>query len=187
MFAQNYKDMKTGQIQLIKHKTDKDWTNPQGVKIILHEYDVVVGDDIGVITYFGDQKVDSYGDKIEYEVTTDQYGTKIRKPKKEASGAGYQKGNTFDAKCAIMSYAKDLGVARVNNGPTKDVDIESVIKDYLKMYKAYMDPQSFEGHKKPTALRTDDFGPPPYDETKFVPEPVEGEPPSKTLHLDEVH
>ena len=151
--------MKTGQIQLIKHKTDKEWKGVQ-----LHEYDIVVGTDIGVITYFGDQKVDATGATIEYEVTTDQYGTKIRKPKKEASGGGYQKGNTFDAKCAIMSYAKDLGVARVNNGPTKDVDIESVIKDYLKMYKAYMDPQSFEGHKKPTELLTNEEPPAPGEE-----------------------
>ena len=86
-----------------------------------------------------------------------------------------------------MSYAKDMAVARIYNGGMEHANVESVIKDYLKMYKAYMDPQSFEGHKKPTALRTDDFGPPPYDETKFVPAPVEGEPPSKTLHLDEVH
>ena len=141
--------MKTGQIQLIKHKTDKEWKGVQ-----LHEYDIVVGTDIGVITYFGDQKVDVNGDTIEYEVTTDQYGTKIRKPKKESSGGGYQKGSTFDAKCAIMAYATNLGIARVNNGPTKDVDVESIIKDYLKMYKAYMDPQSFEGHKKPTELPT---------------------------------
>ena len=151
--------MKTGQIQLIKHKTDKEWKGVQ-----LHEYDIVVGTDIGVITYFGDQKVDATGATIEYEVTTDQYGTKIRKPKKEASGGGYQKGNAYDPKTMLMSYAKDMAVARIYNGGLKDVDIESVIKDYLKMYKAYMDPQSFEGHKKPTELLTNEEPPAPGEE-----------------------
>ena len=89
--------MKTGQIHFIKHKADKEWKGIQ-----LHEHDIQLGEDIGVITYFGDQKVDAVGDTIEYEVTTDQYGPKIRKPKTEAFAGGYQQGNAYDPKPMLM-------------------------------------------------------------------------------------
>ena len=155
--------MKKGTIQLLKLKGSKEWKDTT-----ITEYDIVVGEDIGIISYFGNQPLDKVGDTIEYEVTTDQYGTKIRKPKATGSGGNYQKGGKgFDVKTMIMAYAKDIAVARIYNGGTKDVDIQSVIKDYLKLVDAYENPATFTANKKPFEVPTGDPPMPTEQETNY--------------------
>ena len=161
--------MKKGTIQFLKLKGTKDWKDTT-----ITEFDIQVGEDIGVISYFGNQPVDKVGDTIEYEVTTDQYGTKIRKPKATGSGGNYQKGGKgFDVKTMIMAYAKDIAVARIYNGGMDNVDIKSVIKDYLKLVDAYENPATFSANKKPFKVPTGD-----------APFPIEVEAPSDLGKLE---
>jgi len=84
------------------------------------------------------QSVFVVGQEAEYEFTPNsnpQYAGRIKKPRPEGgwSGGGGSKSDPYMAETMMMAYAKDIAVARINQGMVKEVDVASIIRDYKAM------------------------------------------------------
>ena len=122
----------------VAQSTGRTW---QGSNGLLHFHSISFAD--GTTGEYASQAAEQtkfvVGVEAEYEYTPNanpQYAGKIKPVYANAGnfgggGGGGKRGGDPDT--MLLSYCKDLAVARINAGLVKEVDVESVIKDFVKM------------------------------------------------------
>ena len=105
------------------------------------------------------------GKDAQYELTpVDNYPDKIKPVAPTFTGGGGGGKSFGDPKTMVLSYAKDLAVARIAAGMVKEINVRSIAKDFTEMMQILEgNHTTFQSNSKPLEKATE-TNPPPVTE-----------------------
>jgi len=157
-----------GKVETVR-ATGNEWTTPNAPGKTFYDFEYQITGTAFVASHVTPEAKYSIGDEVWFKVTKDNgtYPDKIKfeQAPEEAQQAGkpsFKKSGSFDNfDTMIMSYAKDLAVARIHNGYADKIKASDVIKDFLILKEGLA--ESIEGITK-------------YEDGKATPLPTEAPP-----------
>jgi len=135
--------MNKGKVEVVT-ATGNEWTTPNAPGKTFYDFDYQIDGIKFVASHVTPEPKYSVGTEVWFTITKDngQYPDKIKFEQapegegtpQQAGKPAFKKSGSFDNfDTMIMSYAKDLAVARINNGGYKTVTADKIVKDFITL------------------------------------------------------